>query len=129
LRVVPTRILLFDQFANNLLPISLKMHYIFSLKHIVRVFKGFTLANPTAFDNNNSLIKLWHYEMSREFFDRFNSLADRKFLWKIRGSNFSKFWTKMVSNDTAAGFVNSDFQIIGQFQLENISNLLSYQKF
>ncbi|OHT09102.1 Dynein heavy chain family protein [Tritrichomonas foetus] len=69
---------LFDECTTNLLPIPSKLHYIFSLRNIVRVLKGILLVDAKNLQEGDQFIRLWANEMSREFYDRFNSIEDRK---------------------------------------------------
>ena len=77
---------------QNLLPIPSKLHYIFSLRNIVRVIKGITLAEPKEINDSYQFIKLWYHEMMREFNDRFNVTQDREWfinlLKKITSEEF-----------------------------------------
>ena len=68
---------IYDQCSKNLLPIPSKLHYIFSLRNIVRVIKGMLLVEPKQLKTKDAFVKLWSNEISREFYDRFNSAEDR----------------------------------------------------
>ena len=63
--------------CENLLPIPSKLHYIFSLRNIIRVIKGILMVNEKDLTNKESYIRLWYHEMMREYYDRFNSDEDR----------------------------------------------------
>ncbi|OHT05113.1 Dynein heavy chain family protein [Tritrichomonas foetus] len=75
---------------KSMLPIPSKLHYIFSLRNIVRVIKGITLAQPKDISSDSLFIKLWYHEMQREFFDRFNTHEDRKWFHKTMADLVSK---------------------------------------
>jgi hypothetical protein len=78
-RLVVTALLeFFELCTQTLLPIPSKLHYVFSLRNIVRVIKGITMADPVDTTSEPIFIRLWCHEMQREFFDRFNTEADRR---------------------------------------------------
>lgn len=72
----------YENCSKTLLPIPSKMHYIFSLRNLVRVIKGILLVEPKSIIDDRQFIKLWFHEMMREFYDRFNQINDRT--WFIR---------------------------------------------
>ena len=73
---------IFDRCTQVLLPIPSKLHYVFSLRNMVRVIKGIMLAAPNDVNDDKSFIKLWYHELMKEFHDRFNSDNDRN--WFIK---------------------------------------------
>ncbi|KAK8861158.1 hypothetical protein M9Y10_012853 [Tritrichomonas musculus] len=77
-KTVDATIDFFEKCTQQMLPIPSKLHYIFSLRNLVRVIKGITLTNAKDITTDAMFIKLWYHEMQREFFDRFNTLDDRK---------------------------------------------------
>jgi MoxR-like ATPase len=78
-------IAVYEQCSKHLLPVPSKMHYIFSLRNLVRVLKGILLVDAANIADNNQFIRLWYHEMMREFHDRFNAPGDRD--WFVRGLN------------------------------------------
>ena len=83
---------IFDQCTQNLLPIPSKLHYIFSLRNIVRVIKGILLVNSSLVNSSEYFIKLWFHEMNRELNDRFNSDEDRKWFKQQMISAVEKYF-------------------------------------
>jgi hypothetical protein len=65
-----------EQCQGTMLPIPSKLHYIFSLRNIVRVIKGMAMVTVHEANNESVLIRLWYHEMQREFYDRFNTESD-----------------------------------------------------
>ena len=74
-----------EQCLKVLLPIPSKLHYIFSLRNIIRVIKGIFHVQPADCNTDNMFIKAWHHEMCREYYDRFNTHKDRD--WFLRTLN------------------------------------------
>jgi len=79
-----------EQCSKVLLPIPSKLHYIFSLRNIIKVIKGIVLVNPSDCQTDSSFIKLWYHEMCREYYDRFNTVDDRRWFANILNEQFSK---------------------------------------
>ena len=63
---------------QTLLPIPSKLHYIFGMRDIIRVYKGMMLEPPELVTDKTNFILLWYHEMTRTFNDRFNTHSDRK---------------------------------------------------
>ncbi|EAY20056.1 Dynein heavy chain family protein [Trichomonas vaginalis G3] len=71
------------QCVENLLPIPSKLHYIFSLRNIIRVLKGMLLAKQSDINNSEAWDRLFCNEMMREYNDRFNVHEDRKWFTEV----------------------------------------------
>ncbi|OHT16390.1 Dynein heavy chain family protein [Tritrichomonas foetus] len=93
---------MYDQCVTNLLPIPSKLHYVFSLRNIVRVLKGITLVSHDIMNTDQQFIKVWYHEMMREFYDRFNQTSDRKWftslLSEIMNKNFKLTLNQLCPN-------------------------------
>ena len=63
---------------KTLLPIPSKLHYMFNLRNIVHVIKGMLLVQASQIPTEAQFQRLWEHEMKREFHDRLNTQADRK---------------------------------------------------
>ncbi|KAK8888098.1 hypothetical protein M9Y10_039159 [Tritrichomonas musculus] len=68
---------IYQSCLQQLLPIPSKLHYIFSLRNIIRVIKGMLLVEPKEVKDEEQFVRLWYHEMMREFNDRFNQDQDR----------------------------------------------------
>ena len=82
----------FQRCVETLLPIPSKLHYVFSLRNIVRVIKGMTLVGHEMVQSDTQFYRIWYHEMCREFHDRFNQENDRKWFLnvmdEVMNSNF-----------------------------------------
>lgn len=100
-------IAVYDQCSKNLLPVPSKMHYIFSLRNLVRVLKGILLVDAKYVEDEKQFVRLWYHEMMREFFDRFNQASDRDwFSQALRTILIQKFKLKfeMISQRPTISF-------------------------
>jgi hypothetical protein len=67
-----------EECSMNLLPIPSKLHYVFSLRNLIRVLNGILLCIPDLVNSDIHFVRLWYHEMMRELHDRFNTVADRQ---------------------------------------------------
>jgi len=95
--IVASSIEVFEQCSSVLLPIPSKLHYVFSLRNIIRVFKGILLVKESDLDKGDLFTRLWYHEMIREFHDRFNSLDDRQWFIKLLDSITEKHFQMRMS--------------------------------
>ena len=90
---------IFENCSKNLLPIPSKLHYIFSLRNIVRVLKGMKLIELKDVIDEDTFIHLWANEMSREFYDRFNSIEDRKWFSEQLEKGCLKYFDSKIEHE------------------------------
>ena len=87
---------IFKACVEKLLPIPSKMHYIFSLRNLVRVLKGILLVDEKELNDDKKFVRLWYHEMMREFYDRFNQADDREWfqqsVQETLRTNFKMAW-------------------------------------
>ncbi|KAJ3123528.1 Dynein heavy chain 2, axonemal [Physocladia obscura] len=67
----------------QLLPTPAKIHYLFNLRDISKVFQGLLRANKDYYDSRDSLTKLWVHEVFRVFCDRLIDTEDREYFTKL----------------------------------------------
>ncbi|KAJ3206517.1 Dynein heavy chain 2, axonemal [Entophlyctis luteolus] len=65
------------------LPTPAKIHYLFNLRDISKVFQGLLRANKDYYDSRDSLTKLWVHEVFRVFCDRLIDKEDRESFQKL----------------------------------------------
>ncbi|ORZ33974.1 dynein heavy chain and region D6 of dynein motor-domain-containing protein [Catenaria anguillulae PL171] len=65
------------------LPTPTKMHYLFNLRDISRVFQGLLRCHKDYYDSKDALIKLWVHEVFRVFHDRLIDQTDKDQFIKI----------------------------------------------
>ena len=96
---------IFEKCSQFLLPIPSKLHYIFSLRNIIRVLKGILLTIPQDVNDDVTFVKLWYHEMMREFNDRFNSENDRSWFQNSMSEVISKHFRMTITSLTKNGEV------------------------
>ncbi|XP_076026906.1 dynein axonemal heavy chain 2 [Genypterus blacodes] len=67
---------LYYAITARFLPTPAKIHYLFNLRDISKVFQGLLRAHPDFHDTKNSLIRLWIHECFRVFSDRLIGQSD-----------------------------------------------------
>ncbi|KAJ3115964.1 Dynein heavy chain 2, axonemal [Phlyctochytrium bullatum] len=68
---------------QQLLPTPAKIHYLFNLRDISKVFQGLLRANREYYDSRESITKLWVHEVHRVFYDRLIDKEDREYFQKL----------------------------------------------
>ncbi|KNC97489.1 uncharacterized protein SPPG_07404 [Spizellomyces punctatus DAOM BR117] len=74
---------IYNTVVSQLLPTPAKLHYLFNLRDISRVFQGLLRANRDFFDSRESVEKLWVHEVYRVFHDRLADREDRNYFQKL----------------------------------------------
>ncbi|OHT14597.1 Dynein heavy chain family protein [Tritrichomonas foetus] len=92
----------YKECVKTLLPIPSKLHYVFGMRDIIKVYKGMLLNTPEHIKKKSQFIKLWYHEMTKTFYDRFNTSNDRKWFTTKMSSLCSKFfkvtWESIKTN-------------------------------
>lgn len=65
-----TTIDLYKNIISKMLPTPKKIHYLFNLRDISKVFQGLLRSHKDYHNDKSSLIKLWIHECFRVFYDR-----------------------------------------------------------
>jgi dynein heavy chain, axonemal len=58
---------IFNSVATQMLPTPTKIHYLFNLRDISKVFQGIMRSNKEFYDSSDTMLKLWMHEMTRVF--------------------------------------------------------------
>ncbi|KAI9004259.1 dynein heavy chain and region D6 of dynein motor-domain-containing protein [Gaertneriomyces semiglobifer] len=101
---------MYHAISSQLLPTPAKIHYLFNLRDISRVFQGLLRANKDFYDSQESVMKLWIHEVNRVFHDRLVTTEDRQFLHKLVDdklvSNFSTSFKQLCPDRRPPIFVD-----------------------
>lgn len=68
--IAETTIDLYGRVTEKMLPTPTKIHYLFNLRDISKVFQGLLRAHKEYHDNRSALLRLWVHECFRVFYDR-----------------------------------------------------------
>lgn len=71
---------LYSKVSLKMLPTPTKIHYLFNLRDISKIFQGLLRSSKDLQDSKISVLRLWIHECYRVFFDR---LIDDKYVNKI----------------------------------------------
>ena len=74
---------IYNTVVSQLLPTPSRIHYLFNLRDISKVFQGLMRANKDFYDTRESLTKLWVHEIYRVFHDRLINKDDRDYFTKL----------------------------------------------
>ena len=99
--LVQATIQIFNRICKELLPTPAKMHYIYNLRDVSKVFQGVTRAVPLGIKDDVSMIKLWGHECQRVFQDRLINVNDRDYfqnlLRDVIQMYFRRDWDDLVT--------------------------------
>ena len=65
---------MYQQIVSKFLPTPTKIHYLFNLRDISKIFQGLLRANKTYHDTKNAMTRLWIHECFRLVYLRCISL-------------------------------------------------------
>ncbi|KAI9141400.1 dynein heavy chain and region D6 of dynein motor-domain-containing protein [Paraphysoderma sedebokerense] len=74
---------LYHSIISTFLPTPAKIHYLFNLRDISRVFQGMLRAQRDYYDSQDALIKLWIHELYRVFHDRLIEYQDKDAFYAV----------------------------------------------
>jgi dynein heavy chain len=74
---------IYHTIESQMLPTPSRVHYLFNLRDISKVFQGLLRANREYFDSRDSIMRLWVHEVARVFHDRLIDTHDRDVFHKL----------------------------------------------
>lgn len=92
---------IFHSVAANLLPTPSRIHYLFNLRDISKVFQGLLRANREYYDSRESMTRLWSYEIIRVFQDRLVDQNDRSFFKGLLTDKLSSHFSTDIAQLTS----------------------------
>jgi len=100
--VVGETIKLFNAATGSLLPTPAKVHYLFNLRDLAKVFQGMLMNNVKAIVEEVQIVRSWVHECNRVFRDRLINDKDREFfdnICKTAGKDtFGYEWEEVCPN-------------------------------
>ncbi|XP_028992315.1 dynein axonemal heavy chain 2 isoform X2 [Betta splendens] len=78
--------------ASQFLPTPAKIHYLFNLRDISKVFQGLLRAHPDFHDSKSNIIRLWIHECFRVFSDRLVDQNDRDTFVTLMGEKLGSLF-------------------------------------
>ncbi|KAK2862756.1 hypothetical protein Q5P01_002289 [Channa striata] len=78
--------------AARFLPTPAKIHYLFNLRDISKVFQGLLRAHPDFHDSKNNVTRLWVHECFRVFSDRLVDYADVEAFTALMGEKLGSLF-------------------------------------
>lgn len=101
---------IYHNIVSQLLPTPAKIHYLFNLRDISRVFQGLLRANREYHDTRESMEKLWLHEVYRVFHDRLINKDDRAYFQRLVDdklvAHFSTSFKQLCSDKRSPLFVD-----------------------
>ncbi|XP_006899240.1 PREDICTED: dynein heavy chain 2, axonemal [Elephantulus edwardii] len=89
---------LYNTVVQRFLPTPAKIHYLFNLRDISKVFQGMLRANKDFHDTKNSLTRLWIHECFRVFSDRLVDATDMEAFLGIISDKLGSFFDLTFHN-------------------------------
>ena len=90
--IIAASLQVFQRASIELLPTPAKMHYLYNLRDISKVFQGISRANSVYIKEPVLMIKLWVHECQRVFQDRLINYQDRECFDKILNESIQKYF-------------------------------------
>ncbi|XP_031338901.1 dynein heavy chain 2, axonemal-like isoform X2 [Photinus pyralis] len=104
---------LYNNVIEKMLPTPAKMHYLFNLRDISKIFQGLLRSHKDYQNTKNTILRLWIHESFRVFFDRLIDDKDREwFFAQINdqlGAHFDQTLHSLCTNKAIpifGGFIN-----------------------
>jgi dynein heavy chain, axonemal len=92
--LVSASLYIYQKVCTELLPTPAKMHYIYNLRDISKVFQGISRSTSLSIKEPTHMIKLWVHECERVFQDRLISTQDREYFDNLIQDSLKQFFTK-----------------------------------
>ncbi|VDP42904.1 unnamed protein product [Schistosoma mattheei] len=83
---------LYHAIVNKFLPTPTKIHYLFNLRDISKIFQGLLRATKKYIDTRNSMLRLWIHEGLRVFYDRLVDEKDRATYLDLVGESLASYF-------------------------------------
>ncbi|XP_077826327.1 dynein axonemal heavy chain 2 isoform X1 [Macaca mulatta] len=83
---------MYNTVVQRFLPTPTKIHYLFNLRDISKVFQGMLRANKDFHDTKSSITRLWIHECFRVFSDRLVDVADTEAFMGIINDKLGSFF-------------------------------------
>lgn len=89
---------MYESITQRFLPTPTKIHYLFNLRDISKVFQGLLRCHKKFYASKQSLIRLWIHECFRVFCDRLVDNKDREIFVNFLGENLGTYFDQTFHN-------------------------------
>ncbi|KAL8578358.1 hypothetical protein ACOMHN_031732 [Nucella lapillus] len=89
---------IYEVIVTKFLPTPAKIHYLFNLRDISRVFQGLLRAEKNRHDTREALTRLWTHECFRVFSDRLVNQKDRELFLVVLGDKLGSLFNQTLNN-------------------------------
>jgi dynein heavy chain len=109
---------IYHNVVAHFLPTPVKMHYVFNLRDISKVFQGLLRAQREYYDSRESMAKLWVHESVRVFSDRLVTAQDRDSFSEILNEKLNVHFQMSL----ASLFTDRKITVFGDFMNDHADN-------
>ncbi|KAF5834888.1 hypothetical protein DUNSADRAFT_8192 [Dunaliella salina] len=103
--LVSASLSVYSTIAAELLPTPAKMHYLFNLRDLSKVFQGMSTVGSGVISDRAKLVRLWVHEVLRVFHDRLVDDPDRVWICEVIKSHIESHFR--ISVDEALGRIKA----------------------
>jgi dynein heavy chain, axonemal len=89
---------IYESVIGRFLPTPTKIHYLFNLRDISKVFQGLLRCDKRMHTSKATLLRLWIHECFRVFYDRLNEDKDTEAFINILSENLGTFFDQTYHN-------------------------------
>ncbi|KAL3313636.1 Dynein heavy chain 2, axonemal [Cichlidogyrus casuarinus] len=89
---------LYNRVVSRFLPTPAKLHYLFNLRDISKVFQGLLRADSKLQDTRSSMLRLWIHESFRVFADRLVDEKDHQSFMELLSEQLGHFFDTTFNN-------------------------------
>ncbi|XP_037045747.1 dynein heavy chain 2, axonemal [Bradysia coprophila] len=122
---------LFNEVNRKMLPTPAKMHYLFNLRDISRIFQGLLRSDRACHTTKIAILRLWYHESCRVFGDRLVDNADQNWLQEKLNEQIENYFETTIDNvcPSKESPIFGDFISGGTYEdFTDISVLLSFME-
>lgn len=96
--ITDATISLYSAIVTKFLPTPDRIHYLFNLRDISKIYQGLLRANAIAIDSRNAMLRLWIHECFRVFADRLINTKDISTFIELLGERLAQYFDQTFHN-------------------------------